>query len=193
MLVIDRKFVLEWAYSYDMQFNMGHAKREEDAVRRWLSTIPEPKYLNKEMFVCLCCWKSARPRKHYEANTEETIEKVTSQAYQMRNALDKLKLLDAKLKGVGVAVAACILHYLQPDEYPIFDYHATNTLREAGLWTREKGGASSGNKAWLDYVGLMRNLSRELSVTLRELDKALFAYDKKYPLWKHCPSKGKIA
>ena len=44
MLVINRNFVEQWAREYDIRFDEGHAKTEEDVVRHWLSTISEPKY-----------------------------------------------------------------------------------------------------------------------------------------------------
>ena len=181
MLEIDCKFVLEWANNYDVQFGDSYDKREEEAVRGWLSSIPESKYLDKKMFVRLCEWKSARPRKHCRANDEATIIEVTRAAYIASDSLVKLSLLKT-LQGVGVAVAACILHFLQPDVYPIFDYHARNTLKKAGLWTREDS-RSSDDRAWLEYVRVMRELSKKLGVTLRQLDKALFAYDK-YPKYR---------
>ena len=45
-----------------------------------------------------------------------------------------------------------------------------------GKWNRSVGDAS--DNAWLEYVDIMRDLSRRLGVSLRELDKALWAYDK---------------
>jgi len=175
MLVINKEFVLRWSANYDNIFRGSYDETEEKAIRNWLSLQKEPKYLNKEYFVRLGRWKTKRQTTNYKANLESRIIEVTRSAYETSDELAKLDILDT-LRGVGVAVASTILHYLQPDEFPIFDYHARTTLKEAGLWNREIKDASQ--NAWLDYVKSMRQISHALGVTLRELDKALFAYDK---------------
>ena len=45
------------------------------------------------------------------------------------------------------------------------------------IWKRDKKDAT--DKAWLDYIKIMRELANKLRVSLRELDKAMFAYDKR--------------
>jgi hypothetical protein len=53
---------------------------------------------------------------------------------------------------------------------------ARTTLKKAGQWKR----ATRDNSvdAWEEYVATMRQLSERLGVSLRELDKALYAYDR---------------
>ena len=150
-------------------------KREEMAIREWLSRQSEPKRLNKYFFVLLGCWKSPRQRPAYEANDERLIEEATRLAYEVTNERIKLHILKV-LKGVQVAVASTILHFLQPDTFAIFDSRVRESLNKAGKWDRDENVAS--DEAWQEYVALMRNLSSSLGVTLRELDKALWAYDK---------------
>lgn len=175
MLVIDKSFVQKWSSNYNNKFYGGCDQSEEKAIREWLSKQVDPKYLNKEYFVRLGMWKTKRQTSNYRANEEWKIIKVTRTAYQSTDRLSKLRVLKT-LRGVDVAVAATILHFLQPDLFPIFDYHARTTLKEAGLWARKIDDASE--QAWLEYVDIMRGLSNALSVSLRDLDKALFAYDK---------------
>lgn len=177
MLTIDRDFVQRWATNYDTEFQGSYDQTEERAIRDWLSRLPEPKYLDKEYFVRLGRWKTKRQTSNYEANDEKRIIEVTRSAYQASDEVLKLEIL-MSLRGVGVAVAATILHYLQPDVFPIFDYHARTSLQKAGRWSREIDDASV--KAWLEYLKIMRGLSGHLGVSLRDLDKALFAYDKYY-------------
>ncbi len=50
------------------------------------------------------------------------------------------------------------------------------SLKEAGVWKKDKNGDS--NEAWLEYIHIMRETSKQLNVSIRELDKALWAYDK---------------
>ena len=110
-----------------------------------------------------------------------TIIQATRSAYQASDALLKLNILK-KLKGVDTAVAGTILHYLHPDRFPIFDYHARTTLKKAGIWSRDVNDDS--DQAWLEYTKLMNLLASQLAVSLRDLDKALFAYDKYGPKLK---------
>ena len=176
MLVIDKSFVLKWSRVYDDRFSGGTAESEEKAISEWLLKQKEPKYLNKDYFVRLGRWKSARVTKHYKANSNNEITELTRTAFVISDELLKLKLL-LTLNGVGVPVASTILYYLQPHKFPIFDYHCRNVLAEAGLWERDKKDAT--DKAWLDYIKIMRELANQLSVSLRDLDKAMFAYDKR--------------
>lgn len=175
MLVLDAKFVQQWRDKYNEIFEGSYDQNEENAIRDWLSKQGKPKYLNKEYFVRLGRWKTKRQTSNYEANHESDVIEATRSAYQASDELVKLNILK-KLKGVGVAVAATILHYLQSNTFPIFDYHARTTLKRAGFWNRSEDDAS--NQAWLEYTNIMRGLSARLNVSLRDLDKALFAYDK---------------
>jgi len=178
VLFIDREFVQQWSRRYDTKFEGGYDQSEEREIRDWLSDQGEPKYLNKQYFVRLGRWKTKRQTSNYKRNEESKIIEVTRSAYQSSDALIKLNILKT-LRGVGVAVAGTILHYLHPDRFPIFDYHARRTLKKAGLWSRDENDDS--DQAWLEYTALMQDLASRLGTSLRELDKALFAYDKYGP------------
>ena len=77
---------------------------------------------------------------------------------------------------VTVTVAATILHFMHARSFPIFDFHVWRTLRKAGLWKRPVTDAGIGS--WAEYVRIMRRLARRYRVSLRDLDKALYAYDR---------------
>lgn len=175
ILTLDRSFVQRWCGRYNEIFRDSYDETEEKAIRNWLSKQGDPKYLNKEYFVRLGRWKTKRQTSNYEANDENTIIQMTRCAYQANDALVKLSILKT-LKGVGVAVAGTILHYLHPDRFPIFDYHARTALKKANLWNRDVGDDRA--QAWLEYTDTMNELAERLGVSLRDLDKALFAYDK---------------
>ena len=178
MLTLDREFVQRWCNRYNEIFRGSYDETEEKAIRSWLSIQTGPKYLNKECFVRLGRWKTKRQTSNYQLNDENTIIQVTRCAYQANDALIKLSILKT-LRGVGVAVAGTILHYLHPDRFPIFDYHARATLKRANLWSRDVNDDS--DQAWLEYIKTMNELAKRLGVSLRDLDKALFAYDKYGP------------
>jgi len=175
MLEISGEFVYHWAAEYDKHFNESKEAQVEKQLRQWLAQQPEPKYLDKEHFVKLGWWKARRQMENYKANDRNLVEEATRLAYEATNERIKLHILKV-LKGVQVPVASTILHFLQPDSFPIFDIHVRKSLKKAGRWDGDVNDAS--DEAWRDYVVLMRDLSEHLGVSLRELDKALWAYDK---------------
>ncbi len=175
MLKISKKFVEQWARMYDEKFKHSKELPIEIEIREWLSQQSEPKYLDKDHFVILGWWKTRRQMKNYQANDETLVKDATRLAYQTSNMLLKLHILLA-LKGVGVPVASTILHFMQPDEFPIFDLHVKSSLKKAGKWSRSVDDASS--DAWVEYVYIIRDISLKLRIHIRKLDKALWAYDK---------------
>jgi hypothetical protein len=175
MLKISKKFVEHWARVCDEKFKNSKELPVEIEIREWLSQQSEPKYLDKDHFVKLGWWKTRRQMKNYKANDESLVKETTRLAYETRNMLLKLHILLA-LKGVGVPVASTILHFMKPHEFPIFDVRVKSSLKKAGKWNKSVDDASS--DAWLDYVDIMRGISKTIEVSLRELDKALWAYDK---------------
>jgi hypothetical protein len=106
---------------------------------------------------------------------------VTALAFAARRDDLRLRLLTL-LNGVGVPVASTILHFAFPDTYPIMDVRAVTTLTRFGLWTgpdpAQPGFTGFSVADWEVYARLMREHARTLGVTLRELDKALWAFDK---------------
>jgi len=178
MLHIDREFVEAYRARYDARFADKTDPRDEQELRNWLANMAEPKYLDWDHFLKLAKWKSPRPERHYEKNDEGLVIEATRISFQASH--DKLKLhILMVLEGVSVAVASTILHFLFPDQYPIFDVRTRSALDKAGKWRQGHDPKEDGDiDAWAYYVQVMRGLSKELDVSLRDLDKALFAYDK---------------
>ncbi len=174
VLELTRQFVQGFSAKYD-RWTSPKDRLEEEAIRGWLNSLPEPKHLNWRYFVRLGCWKTPRQRRAYESNDSGLVEEATRVAYESSNEMLKLYALMA-LRGVSVAVAACILHFLHPDRFPIFDYHVRGALKDAGEWELDETDGSE--KAWEAFLPVMRRLASNLDVSMRNLDKALFAYDK---------------
>ncbi|MDP3062607.1 MAG: hypothetical protein Q8O40_05275 [Chloroflexota bacterium] len=175
MTAITTEFVCHWAANYDRHYRGTLDEKVETHLREWLAALPEPKYLDMEHFVCLCRWKTPRQTSAYKSNDATLVEEATRLAYVVQNEYLKLHVLLA-LRGVGVPVASTILHFLLPGAFPIFDVHARGTLAKVGTWTRSVGDARA--DAWMEYVAIMRKIAHAAGVGLRELDKALYAYDK---------------
>jgi len=180
--VLSKEFVRKWAAQYDADFPAKY-KEGEAQLKAWLQARfreGQP-YLDKERFVEIARWKSQRPLRHYKSNDDDLVREVTALAFAARRDDLRLRLLTL-LNGVGVPVASTILHFAFPDKYPIMDVRAVTTLTHLGLWTRrgpvQPGFTGFSVEDWQFYTHLMRDHAKELGVTLRELDKALWAFDK---------------
>ena len=174
MLHISRQFVEQWSEKYDKAIYRWTSVERE--VRGWLATRPEPKYLNKRTFLLICWWKTGQMANYVRSNPFRLVMRATHLASEVESN-DRLKLrILLLLGGVDVPIASTILHFLQPDRFPIFDMHVRSSLEKAGKWHRSVDDESE--DAWLEYVDVMRDLANNLGVGLRELDKALWTYDK---------------
>ena len=86
-------------------------------------------YLEKSEFLQICLWKSRRPKKFYEQNSEKEIIKITNQTFQETSEIIKIELL-TKLKGVSIPTASAILSVTDPKNYPIIDIRCVETLQD---------------------------------------------------------------
>jgi len=176
-LEITRETVSYWCEQYDR-----YGRQDEVEYARLLRTteeqvrhLPGQRYLNRRLFIRIGVWKSRRQKSAYEANDAALVRETTALAFEAKHPLLKLHILQA-LRGVSVPVASTLLHFMYPESFPIFDVRARTSLQSAGMWARPVNDAS--DQAWWDYVQVMRELSGRLGVTLRQLDKALWAYDR---------------
>jgi thermostable 8-oxoguanine DNA glycosylase len=177
MLDISRDFVLHWVNEYNKKYAMKQKDADEEKdIKDWLAQQCQPKSLDWDHFVRLGRWKTKRQTSAYKSNDGTLVEEATRLACEASNERLKLHILTV-LRGVSVAVAATILHFMYPDKFPIFDIRARVTLKEAGLWNRSENDACE--EAWLEYVEIMRSLAHSRDVSLRDLDKALYAYNKR--------------
>lgn len=174
MLQLSRRRILEWVREYN-QRSEPRDRADERAIKGWLRGQPSVKHLDKAHFVRLARWAAPRGLAAYERNAAPLIWETTRLASQASNERLKVHILSA-LDGVSVTVAAAILHFFSPRSFPIFDVRHRATLKKAGLWKRAVDDA--GVEAWEEYVSIMRRLARRYRVSLRDLDKALYACDR---------------
>ena len=139
----------------------------EKEVKQWLKTN---KYLNKELFIRLCCWKSPRPKRHYIKNEERKIIEVTRLAFSTNNEKERIASL-LTLYGVSYPVASTILHFASPDKYPIMDFRVIESLG----WKKP---SYYSFKFWEKYCNKIRELSKQYNLSIGTIDKALWTYSK---------------
>jgi len=120
--------------------------------------------------VLLCEWKTARSRSRVARNTDAFVEAITRAAFATEDESERMAALCA-LRGVEAPTASVLLHFAEPDRYPIIDWRALESLGE-----RER--ATYPIPYWLAYVAACRALAAEAGVTMRVLDKALWQHSR---------------
>jgi hypothetical protein len=121
-------------------------------------------------FLDVCAWKTARSRPKVAANPETLVNELTGQAFGTTDEATRMSAL-LELQGVGVPTASTLLYCAFPDDYPILDVRALDSL---GVKPRSQYPVSF----WLEYLGTCRELARRNGVSTRTLDKALWQHSK---------------
>jgi hypothetical protein len=127
-------------------------------------------YYTRAEFIEVCGWKTVRSRPRVAANSEAAVVKATARAL---SAVDEEARMSAllELAGVGVPTASTLLYFVFPDDYPILDVRALESLGVAGRSVYTVG-------FWLAYLSTCRTLARRAGVSIRTLDKALWQFSK---------------
>jgi hypothetical protein len=121
-------------------------------------------------FIEICAWKTVRSRPKVAANTAARVTRTTARAFAAEDEAARITTL-LELQGVGLPTASTLLYCAFPDDYPILDVRALESL---GVTSR--GHYSVG--FWLKYLHACRDLAGRHGVSLRTLDKALWQYSK---------------
>ncbi len=75
----------------------------------------------------MCSWKTVRSRPKVAANTEAAIADATGRALAADDEATRIGAL-LELEGVGVPTASTLLYFAFPDDYPILDIRALESL-----------------------------------------------------------------
>ena len=129
--------------------------------------------ITKPDFVAICEWKTVRQRPRYAENSPELIEEATRIALSARDERIRIGVL-LPLRGVGWPVASTLLYFAHRDPYPILDFRA--------LWSLgvDKPPFVFDFAFWWGYVSACRRIAAQASVTVRELDRALWQFSKEH-------------
>ena len=121
-------------------------------------------------FIEVCAWKTPRSRPRVMANGEAAIAEATGRALAAGDESTRFAAL-LELQGVGAPTASTLLYCVFPDDYPILDVRALESL---GVTARSTYPMSF----WLAYLEACRALALASGVSIRTLDKALWQYSK---------------
>lgn len=170
-LRIDNSFIAEWHPKYDeiesdeldYQYLVVQVKKELDKNGT----------LSKEIFTEILNWKSPRVKGIVKLNEFETYENVIRDVF-IAEADNKLTIL-CRLYGIGAPVGSTILHFMHPSDFPIIDIRTAQSLHHNGYLNSPKTDLS---RFAAFRTALLKIANECPSFSLREIDRALFAYHK---------------
>ena len=121
-------------------------------------------------FLALAEWKTERSKSRCRKNPPTFVAEVTQRALlssEPRFKIQVLRLLD----GVDWATASVVLHFCDRGEWPILDFRAFWSLgQEIPTYITYP--------LWAAYTEATRSLAHAHGVSMRTLDRALWAYSK---------------
>jgi thermostable 8-oxoguanine DNA glycosylase len=129
-------------------------------------------YLPKDLFVRVARWKSVRSTRRYRSNSDSEIRKATEVAFRTRDETTAIRALK-ELNGVALRTASAILHWMHPNHFPILDYRVMSALGESEPKSYEDV------QLYIRVADRVRALANEYSLSLREIDRALWSWDKR--------------
>ncbi len=121
-------------------------------------------------FLALCKWKTTRSQKLVVQNSAADVFALTRRARSVSSEGLKMELLTS-LSGVSWPTASVLLHVGTGYRYPILDFRSLWSLGYETPRTYDL-------PFWLSYTGFCRELAAETGVSLRTLDRSLWAYSK---------------
>lgn len=132
----------------------------------------DPGFLTPNQLFEICRWKSPRRPKLALKNSPQFVREITTFAFRACCEESRIGALTL-LHGVSYPTASVILHFCVDDTYPILDFRA--------LWSLGIEDPPQYHAAfWMEYVSYCRLLAKTHSLSIRELDMALWQFSKEH-------------
>jgi len=173
-----------------MSIEKGAVKLDSAELRRWLKLYDLEGYLFEEVrrrfeaeqtlrpydFFAIVIWKSNRAKtkiKRGLADASKTVETLMREVSQSDQPQAKVEVL-LRVRGIGPAMASAILTVCYPETFTVLDYRAWETLQQASVDGLPESYPQS-PEAYLVYCRACQTLADRMGLSLRELDRALWA------------------
>ena len=179
-LQIDDAFISKWHPKYD-ELEPGDEKKYDALVHTVDEEMKSKKRtISRETFLDIWKWKGAmRVIRHvrldeYDSRYAEAFRRAAASEPPER----KLAVLlgpGRKLPGVGAPTGSTIIHFIDPVNTPIIDVRTVEVLVEARRISTKQRDLEHYER-FRKAIDLIRNDCPER--TLRQIDRALFAYHK---------------
>jgi hypothetical protein len=132
-------------------------------------------YMTKAELLKICAWKSPRARPLCAKNTASRVRRRSREALSARGERERFEALTS-LHGVGAPMASAILTLTDPRRYGVLDIRAWRMLYELGAVQTKQAGAGFTLGDWLQYLTMLRGYAKELGVSVRQVEYALFLH-----------------
>ncbi|HEY6568254.1 MAG TPA: hypothetical protein VI341_12125 [Actinomycetota bacterium] len=159
--MITHGWIAAWADQYDDAF-------DDDRIGAIVGKV-DPTYRDIEQ---VYRWKSARAIGHFQKNAKPLVTRRVRSALAEPDEAVALATL-VELHGVKARMASAILAVFRPERYTVMDRRAWESLTRHGLLPDVQ--SLSWQAAWPTYLAECRRIAGTHRVTLRELDRALWA------------------
>lgn len=117
-------------------------------------------------------WKTGgRGASRLRRNTDAEIADALRLAVEARTERSAIAVL-CGLDGVDVPVASAVMTMIKPDRFTVIDFRALEAL---GVRTSDRS-----LRLYLAYLTRCQELARELGISLRDVDRALWRWSKEH-------------
>jgi hypothetical protein len=173
-LQIDDAFIREWHPRYD------DTEKDEGDYKKLVSTVAQAKgEISEETFRDIWKWKGAtRVIRHVKIKQYGTRYAVAFRRAASEPPERKLAALLApgvKLPGIGAPTGSTLIHFIHPETMPIIDVRTVEVLFEAGFISTKQRDLEHYEEFRKAIDGIRHHCP---GWTLRQIDRALFAYHK---------------
>ncbi|HME42321.1 MAG TPA: hypothetical protein VKF36_04475 [Syntrophorhabdales bacterium] len=146
--------------------------RAETKLEKYHKIGPNQGHLTADQLYEICRWKSKRKAARAKSNPDVYVKEITTFSFGAKCERSRIGSL-MLLYGVKMPTASVILHFCVDQTYPILDVRA--------LWSLSIAKPSMYSfDFWEGYTEICRKVAKELSMSVRELDMALWQYSKKH-------------
>jgi thermostable 8-oxoguanine DNA glycosylase len=152
---------------YDLETYLFETVSKEFKQKQTLTTFE---------FFAIITWKSNRSK----TKVRDGLAAAGKSASDLMKSVSRAEKTEAKVEtlrrigGIGLPIASAILAVCYPDEFTVLDIRAWTTLREVSTETLpSRYPQDSGD--YLQYCQVCRDLANEAGLSLRNLDRGLWA------------------
>jgi thermostable 8-oxoguanine DNA glycosylase len=155
--------------------NIGNSPETADVKKLFkeLKDVKKKGFLTRKQFFDVAMSKSPRPKRHYMANSEKAIIKISKSTLLTDSEDAKMTLLTS-LKGVSIPVASALLTIIDPKNYGVMDIRVWQLLYLYGAVETKPKGQGFNVKDWKNYLSILRKYADISNVNVRDVERTFF-------------------
>lgn len=142
------------------------------------SDFAESGTLSPYDFFAIIIWKANRTKRKIIrglTRVDRTVDALMREVSTAATLAEKVSTL-LQVPGIGLAMASAILTVCYPDQFTVLDYRAWDTLRSNEVPELPFRYPITTTE-YLQYCAACRDLAQQLDLSLREMDRVLWAKD----------------